>query len=255
MLFGSIVALSLASSVLAGPYKRFEGLTVELQGPAATVNSVDDLILTATVTNGGAESVKLLRYGTILDTQLPTKSFKVTKDGQDVAFTGIKLSVSLSEVDDTAFTIIPAGESVTVTHQVAPLFDFAAAGAGKYTFEPVTNFQVQDVTQHLTAFELSKVGATTNFVEVELSGDLAKRELPELNKRAVDICTTSSRKSFIDARLVFPFNNNKDSSQKCVFLATPKESLWLPKLLHTSAAVVPPTPFIGRTSVPPPLLA
>ncbi|KAG6868775.1 hypothetical protein C0993_010702 [Termitomyces sp. T159_Od127] len=204
MLLGSIVALSLVGSALAGPYRRFEGLTVELQASAASVSSVDDLVLTATVTNNGAESVKVLRYGTILDSQLPTKSFKVTKDGQDVAFTGIKLSVSLSEVDDTAFTVIPAGESVTVTHQVASLFNFAAAGAGKYTFEPVTSFLVQDAAQLLAAFELSKVGTTAKSVEVELSGDLVKRELPDLDKRAVDICTTSSMKSFIDARLVSP---------------------------------------------------
>ncbi|KAG6909167.1 hypothetical protein DXG01_001794 [Tephrocybe rancida] len=195
MIFITLVALGLASGALAGPYKRFDGLTVKLSGPATSVSSVDELILTASVANSGAESVKILKYGTILDSELPTKSFKVTKDGEAVAFTGLKLSVSLSEVDDTAFAVVPAGETVTVTHKVASLFDFAAAGAGKYSFEPITTFQVQGAVERVSASELSKVEATANTLEVEISGDLAKRELPQLNKRAVDICTTSSRKS------------------------------------------------------------
>ncbi len=46
---------------------------------------------------------------------------------------------------------------------------------------------------------MAKVSADSTAVEVELAGDLTKRELPQLNKRAVDTCTTSSRKSFIDS--------------------------------------------------------
>ncbi|KAG6814753.1 hypothetical protein H0H87_007610, partial [Tephrocybe sp. NHM501043] len=218
MLFISFVALSLASSVLAGPYKRFDGLTVKLSGSAASVSSLDDLVLTASVTNSGVESVKILKYGTVLDSELPTKSFKVTKDGEAVSFTGIKLSVSLSDVDDTAFTVIPAGETVTVTHKgalffpklpltltesllkhpVASLYDFAAFGAGKYAFEPPSSFQVQGAVHRVAASELSKVEATSSSIVVEVSGDLSKRDL-KVNKRATDICTTSTQKSFIDA--------------------------------------------------------
>lgn len=199
MFFLPVFALSLASSALAGPFKRFDGITVEVAGPSASVNSIDDLKFTAAVKNTGTEAVKILKYGTILDEKLPTKSFKVTKDGAAVPFTGIKLSVSLAEVDDSAFTVIPAGGTVTVNHEVASLFDFASAGAGKFSFEPITSFQVQGAEERLANSELFKVQATSSTIEIEVTGDLAKRELAQLNKRAVDICTTASRKSFIDA--------------------------------------------------------
>ncbi|KAF9468294.1 Deuterolysin metalloprotease family-domain-containing protein [Collybia nuda] len=197
MFFASFVSLALATSALAGPYKRFDGITVELSGPAASVGSVDDLKFTASVKNTGSEAVKILKYGTILDEKLPTRSFTVTKDGAAVPFTGIKLSVSLNDLDDSAFTTIPAGEAVTVNHEVASLFDFASAGPGKFSFEPITNFQVVGAEESTEKF--SKVQATTAKVEVEVTGDVSKRELPHLNKRAVDICTTSTRKSFIDS--------------------------------------------------------
>ncbi|KAF9441014.1 zincin [Macrolepiota fuliginosa MF-IS2] len=193
MFFRPLVVLSLFGIALATPYRRTDDLTVSVSGPSESVNSVDDLKFTASVTNNGADTVKILKYGTILDEKLPTRSFTVTKDGEEVKFTGIKMSVSLEEVDDTAYTFIKPGETVTVDHEVAHLFDFATAGPGKFTFTPVADFAVN------TDSNLSRIAAAPTSVEVEVTGDLAKRELPMLNKRAVDICTTSSKKSFIDA--------------------------------------------------------
>ncbi|KAG5644267.1 hypothetical protein DXG03_008752 [Asterophora parasitica] len=178
MLFISVVALSLASSVLATPFKRFDGITVEVSGPSGGVKSVDDLKFTAAVTNTGSEAVKILKYGTILDDKLPTRSFTVTKDGATVPFTGVKLSISLDDLDDTAFTVIPAGETVTVNHEIASLFDFASAGAGKFSFEPVTTFQVQGVQERVAGgAHLSKIETASSSVEVEVTGDLANRVL------------------------------------------------------------------------------
>lgn len=78
-----------ASAALANPLRRFSGLTVEVTGPES-VASVADLTFTAAITNTGSEDVKVLKYGTILDS-LPTRSFTVTKDGANVAFTGVKV--------------------------------------------------------------------------------------------------------------------------------------------------------------------
>lgn len=137
MFLRSVVALAFATLALSNPVKRFQGITVDLSTPSESVKSIDELTFTATVKNTGAETVKLLKYGTILDGDLPTKSFIVTKNDEEVEFTGIKvnaiyalkgtgcininsilckLSVSLTDADDSAFAIIPAGESVTVTH-------------------------------------------------------------------------------------------------------------------------------------------
>ncbi|KAF8650953.1 hypothetical protein AX16_005018 [Volvariella volvacea WC 439] len=196
----SLLALNFAAVVLASPARRFDGITVEVSGPS-TVASVDDLVFTAAVTNNGAETVKVLKFGTILDEQLPTRSFTVTaEDGQVVPFTGVKLSVSLEDLDETSFVTIPAGETVNVRHNVAALYDFASVGTGKFTFDPNTNFQVIGANDRLTSPALSKASTTSSApVSVEVTSDVARRELQQLNKRAVDICTNSSRKSFIDA--------------------------------------------------------
>ncbi|KAL1747525.1 hypothetical protein HDZ31DRAFT_31672 [Schizophyllum fasciatum] len=137
----SLVALALAGSALATPLARSEDLTVALSG-ADSVNSVDDVKITAAVTNTGAEAVKVLKYGTVLDAELPTRSFRVTKDDADVAFTGIKMTLSIPDLDDSAFATIQPGETITAEHSVSALFDFESAGEGAYTFEPVTTFMV-----------------------------------------------------------------------------------------------------------------
>ena len=56
----SFVALALAGSALAGPLKRFDGLTVDVKAPE-NVSSLDDLKLTTTVTNTNSEDVKILK--------------------------------------------------------------------------------------------------------------------------------------------------------------------------------------------------
>lgn len=95
----SLICLTLAAAALATPYKRAEGLVVEVSAPAASINSVNDLTFTASVKNTGSDAVKILKYGTILDEKLPTKSFTVTKDGAAVPFTGIKVRKSISRQD------------------------------------------------------------------------------------------------------------------------------------------------------------
>jgi deuterolysin len=85
-----------------------------------SVDSIDAITLTAVVTNNADTDIKVLKYGTILDFDGPTKSFVVTKDGQEAAFTGVKLSVDLTQIDDSAIATIPAGQSITVDHDSKP---------------------------------------------------------------------------------------------------------------------------------------
>lgn len=200
MFTSSFVALCLlVGSVMAGPHKRFAGLAVNLSGPGATVTSIDALKFTAIVTNYGAEPVKILKYGTILDDKLPTRSFAVEKDGTTVPFRGVKLSVSLDDVDDSAFTIIPAGESVTVRHDVTSLYDFASVGTGNFSFQPVTNFQILGTNETFkTVKQFNKIAIEAESMVVQVTKDISKRELPQVNKRAVDICTAPEQKAFID---------------------------------------------------------
>ncbi|KAF5352307.1 hypothetical protein D9758_011964 [Tetrapyrgos nigripes] len=194
------VAIVCASAALAGPFKRTSNLSVNVAAPSTDVTLLDNLKLTASVTNNGLESVKILKYGTILDDGLPTQSFGVTKEGAEVPFTGIRVQVSLTDADDSAYVVIPAGETVTVSHDVSSLFDFESAGAGAFTFEPRTNFQIAAESEEVAAafIEHDAIQVTANKVDIHLSGELSKREL-KLNKRTRDTCTNASQKSFIDA--------------------------------------------------------
>ncbi|KAJ8698880.1 hypothetical protein PTI98_005541 [Pleurotus ostreatus] len=213
MFVWSFVTLGLASAALASPFKRSGGLSVKLSAAAVSVESIDDLKLVAEVTNTGSEDVKVLKYGTVLDDKLPTRIFTVTKDGSTVPFTGIKIQLSLADADDTAYTVIPAGQTVTVSHAVAPLFDFASVGAGKFTFEPVTTFQVAGAAERVANIDdLTKVDATVSAVDVEVTADVAKREIQARNKRAVDICTTSSR-NYTEAKSLASISSSYVSSR------------------------------------------
>ncbi|KAJ7604306.1 Metalloprotease [Mycena polygramma] len=196
-----LTALCFAAAALAGPHTRDAGsLSIALSGLASSVNSVADLTLTAAVTNKGAEDITVLKYGTILDADLPTRSFTVTRNGSVVPFTGIKLSVSLADADESAYTTLPAGATVTVVHDVSALYDFASVGTGAFDFAPVTTFQrasgekiAARATAALTTVEAL---APATPLTITVTSDVANHAL---TRRARDICTTASRKAFIDA--------------------------------------------------------
>ncbi|KAF9262350.1 zincin [Marasmius fiardii PR-910] len=232
MLAASFVALALASFALAGPMKRSGSLIVSLSSPS-TVEHVDQLKFTATVKNTGTETVKVLKYNSIMDDKLPTRSFTVTKNGVVVPFIGIKPSVSLEHTDDSAYAVIPAGESVTVYHDVASLFDFASFGAGTFRFDPVTTFQLAGSEDRVASFAdtVEELEIEASPVEVTLTGQPEKRELVPLEKRARDICT-SKQASFIasaynegqqmaNAAVNYVSTNGPDSLYTSYFKNTP----------------------------------
>lgn len=94
------LALVLTGVTLASPLATPEGpraqIDVQLLAPVNGVSFANDLSLTALVTNTGAQPLKILKYGSVLDNTRRTKSFKVTngEDGTDVPFTGIKVCVA-----------------------------------------------------------------------------------------------------------------------------------------------------------------
>ncbi|KAJ7063892.1 Metalloprotease [Mycena amicta] len=198
MLFTALALLLPAVLTHAVPHERAGGLSVAISAPTASLDSIDSLVLTAAVTNNGAEDVRVLKYGTILDADLPTRSFTVTRHGTVVPFTGVKLTVSLIDADESAYVTIPAGQTVEVTHDVSALYDFASVGAGDFTFTPITTFQTAPSGESLTKrSELTLIEFDAESVTVTVTGTVVNRAFPQ--KRAVDICTTASRKSFIDA--------------------------------------------------------
>ena len=81
-----------ATGAYAKPMVRAGGgLEAFLSTPADKVASVSELRVIVAVKNVGDEGLKIIKLGTVLDTQNPTRSFIVTKDGREVPFTGVEV--------------------------------------------------------------------------------------------------------------------------------------------------------------------
>lgn len=101
--------------------------------------------------------------------------------------------------------VLSPGAKYTVTHDVSALYDFEGAGVGTFNFEPVTNFQVflgDATTANSTKTPADVVGVSAAAIDVEITKDVAKRELKPSNKRAIAMCTNSARRQFMKDRLV-----------------------------------------------------
>ena len=85
------VALVLAAiCVYAKPTVRaVGGLEISLSTPTDKFASASDLRVFATVKNVGDEDLKILKSGTVLDDELPTRSIIISKDGKEVPFTRV----------------------------------------------------------------------------------------------------------------------------------------------------------------------
>ncbi|KAJ7339751.1 hypothetical protein DFH08DRAFT_704786 [Mycena albidolilacea] len=191
-----LLFLGLLAFVGANPLQP-HGLTVSIAGPTA-VTTIADLELTAHVTNTGPQSIKILKYSTVLD-DLPTRSFAVTKDNTDVEFLGIKASAISG---DATFVTIGAGETVTIQHKVASLYDFSGAGTGSYTFIPITSFQVvSESTGNLQASAIPTflpVEASSTSHLVHISGTLVDERA--LGKRvSFQTCADPTKLTFMNA--------------------------------------------------------
>ena len=83
-MFRTVALLSFATLALglaAGDLK------VSVNAVSSSVSSIDDIVLTAVVSNPTDKDIKVIASDNILDDQ-PTGSFSVTKDGQQVVFSG-----------------------------------------------------------------------------------------------------------------------------------------------------------------------
>jgi deuterolysin len=86
MSFKLLSALSFVAVALAAP-RAADSLIVSIS-PLANSFKSSEVKLNATVSNPTGEDIKVIRIESILD-DLPTYSFKATKDGKNVDFSGI----------------------------------------------------------------------------------------------------------------------------------------------------------------------
>lgn len=88
MSFKLLTTLALAAVALAAP-RAANSLTVSVTPAAASFKS-SEVKLTATVSNPTDQDIKVIKFGTVLD-DLPTYTFKATKDDQELGFSGIRV--------------------------------------------------------------------------------------------------------------------------------------------------------------------
>ncbi|KAL8354676.1 hypothetical protein RB601_004198 [Gaeumannomyces tritici] len=86
----------------------------------------------ATVTNNGGEALKLLKAGSILDSQAVEKTEITTSDSK-VQFDGLRLTIATHGLPDDAFVTIAAGGTLSAQFDVAAVHDLGAGGAFSIT--------------------------------------------------------------------------------------------------------------------------
>ncbi|KAI9059070.1 Metalloprotease [Trametes sanguinea] len=177
MLSSAIVLLALASYSFAVPAEPTPRLEVKLTGPT-NVQSVDDVVVTAAVTNKGTETMKVLKYGSVLDNHYPSQSFVVTRNGEEAEFAGARFQMNMEALDDSDYVAIPPGKTVSVEHHVSALYDFQSLGPGTFSFAPLdTPIRVMSSGNVSQPEETAASGFT-----VDIAQDVAQRELAGLSK-------------------------------------------------------------------------
>jgi deuterolysin len=182
----SVAALaSLASAVSAALDKEGSPLSVSLE-------VTDNTAVKATIKNTGSEDLKLFKTGTFLD-DAHVEKVEVFKAGDQVAFDGIRLRVSTANLDESAFQIVKAGESIEAAFDFAIAHDVSAGGDFDLVTEGAFAFAELDSTA-ITG----TVPFVSNKVSVAVDGAKAgkiRRDYIELAKRSVvqSDCTGTRR--------------------------------------------------------------
>ncbi|KAF4622061.1 hypothetical protein D9613_009107 [Agrocybe pediades] len=120
-------------------------LSLSLSG-AKYVNAVGDLKVTATLTNTGDETVKVLHdpHGALSD--MPADTFSIAnEDGSVPNFAGIMVKyVPKVAAEEHEYTVLHPGQSVDVEHDLSSAYDFSSSGEGVYSIHANTHFYIVD---------------------------------------------------------------------------------------------------------------
>ncbi|RDB16684.1 hypothetical protein Hypma_002516 [Hypsizygus marmoreus] len=166
-----------AASVLARPNKLLGELSVKVWGPANSVSSLDSLTFTALVKNTGGKDLKILTANTVLD-EGPTRSFSVVKNGTEVPFMGIEACFASNKLNDSAFTVIAAGETIRVSHVLGSLYDFVSAGPGNFSFTPLAHFQAAGAEEEVhSVAQLSMLQTKVDVIDVSIDATAISQSL------------------------------------------------------------------------------
>lgn len=91
-MFHSIILLGLTTLALG---LSTGDLKVSVKALQADVDSIEDIIISAIVTNPTNHDIRVFAKNNVLDASTTTTSFMVSKDGKNLLFTGIQVSAPL----------------------------------------------------------------------------------------------------------------------------------------------------------------
>lgn len=188
MKFLGNVAL-LASLASAASMKRASPLDVQIE-------QVGNSGLKAIITNTGAEDLKVLKTGTILDSA-PVEKVHVFQGSNKVDFEGIRLRITNGGFAEDSFQVIPAGQTIEVSFDAAELHDLATSGDYDFVANGVLSYAAAEGTEIAGVVPYS-----SNTLTAKVDGaEAAKVRTAFVNKRtAVQTdCTSTKRTSTVNA--------------------------------------------------------
>ncbi|KAI0016258.1 neutral protease 2-like protein [Xylariomycetidae sp. FL0641] len=201
---------SMASAASVGS-KRATPLDVQLE-------MVGNSQVKATITNNGAEALKVLKAGSILD-NAPVEKVQVFQGSNKVNFDGIRLRLTQGNFEEAAFQKLAAGEAVEVSFDAAELHDLKAGGAFDFVANGALSYAAADSNELIGSVEYSSNSMTaqvdglaaaavrTAFVNkrTDVSSDCAGSEATA-TKNAVSNCealaSAASRAALSDSSLL-----------------------------------------------------
>ncbi|KAF8899684.1 hypothetical protein CPB85DRAFT_1439908 [Mucidula mucida] len=164
----SSVLFALVSASVASATKS---LSISTSAPAS-LTDVSALEVVTTITNTGDETVTLLNDPRTVLSSWATQSFIITgESGVEADFTGVAVRYIpevVAQKAEKSVTILAAGESVDVTHEVGNFYNFTSAGEGAFTVTPLTSFHAIEEDGTLTTIE-----ATSSAASLHLTGSLS----------------------------------------------------------------------------------
>ncbi|KAG8698898.1 hypothetical protein FRC09_006951 [Ceratobasidium sp. 395] len=176
-------------------------LSLRLTTPQHAITDVDDLHVVATVSNTGTETLRLLRDPRSPLSQYPTETFGVINSkGARAAFSGIKVRYSPQAVVKAgraeSFVELKPGQSVSVEHDLAGVYNLTSTGVGAYTLNAANLFRAVSANGTLTdvyaALEPTKVDIKGKLVSLK---NVAVPRNKVLSKRASYTGCSSTQQS------------------------------------------------------------
>ncbi|KAG8679545.1 hypothetical protein FRC09_018902, partial [Ceratobasidium sp. 395] len=176
-------------------------LSLKLTTPQHAIRDVDNLHVVATVSNTGSETLRLLRDPRSPLSQYPTETFGVVNSkGARASFSGIKVRYSPQVVAKAgraeSFVELKPGQSVSVEHDLAGVYNLTSTGVGAYTLDAANLFRAVGANGTLTdvyaALEPAKVDIKGKLVSLK-NASVPRSKV--LSKRASYIGCSSTQQS------------------------------------------------------------